>query len=186
MDKVKRFLPAVLIIVASLIFLQSLFFKFTGAEDTVQIFGLIELTARTVLGIEGLFVGGLFSAYVIGSVELITAVLLLAGLFLGHKLLQTLGALLGLGVISGAIFFHLFTDLGVNVPFASSGCPVIDLDGLGGPASREAILATAGCQPDPSLFVMACVVWLSCVGLLTLNRARLARLLGRKQAAASI
>ena len=41
--------------------------------------------------------------------------MLLFGLFAKRPKLQALGALLALGIISGAIVFHLFTPLGINV-----------------------------------------------------------------------
>jgi len=81
--------------VAAVILLQTLFFKFTGAAESVYIF--------TTLGMEPW--GRIGS----GIAELIAAVLLL--------LPQTVvfGAMMSLGVISGAIFFHL-TKLGIALP----------------------------------------------------------------------
>ena len=81
--------------IAAVILLQTLFFKFTGAKESVYIF--------TTLGMEPW--GRIGS----GVAELIASVLLL--------LPQTVvfGAILSLGVISGAIFFHL-TKLGIALP----------------------------------------------------------------------
>jgi len=81
--------------VAAVILLQTLFFKFTGAAESVYIF--------TTLGMEPW--GRIGS----GIAELIAAVLLL--------LPQTVvfGAIMSLSVISGAIFFHL-TKLGIALP----------------------------------------------------------------------
>ena len=81
--------------IAAVILLQTLFFKFTGAKESVYIF--------TTLGMEPW--GRIGS----GVAELIASVLLL--------LPQTVvfGAVLSLGVISGAIFFHL-TKLGIALP----------------------------------------------------------------------
>lgn len=81
-------------IAAALILLQTLYFKFTGAEESVYIF--------TKLGMEPW--GRIGS----GIAELITALLLLI------PSLAWLGALMGLGVISGAILSHL-TLLGIEV-----------------------------------------------------------------------
>jgi uncharacterized membrane protein YphA (DoxX/SURF4 family) len=81
-------------IMAALILLQTLFFKFTGAEESVYIF--------TQVGAEPW--GRIGS----GVVELIAAVLLLTPRF------TWLGALLALGVMAGAIFSHL-TVLGIEV-----------------------------------------------------------------------
>ena len=76
------------------ILLQTLFFKFTGAAESVYIF--------STLGMEP------FGRYASGVAELIAAVLLLI------PGCATFGALLALGVISGAIVSHL-TVLGIEV-----------------------------------------------------------------------
>jgi uncharacterized membrane protein YphA (DoxX/SURF4 family) len=84
----------VLQLVVAIILLQTLFFKFTGAEESVYIF--------TTLGAEPW--GRIGS----GIVELIAAALLLI------PRTVTLGAILSLGTISGAILSHL-TKLGIVV-----------------------------------------------------------------------
>ncbi|MEX0313715.1 MAG: DoxX family membrane protein [Allomuricauda sp.] len=84
----------VLRLVASIILLQTLFFKFTGAPESIYIFETV--------GMEP------WGRYGSGVAELIASVLLLVPRTVG------LGAALGLGVISGAIFFHL-TSLGIEV-----------------------------------------------------------------------
>jgi hypothetical protein len=84
-------------IIVALILLQTLFFKFTGAEESRYIFS-------TLMGPELEAVGRIGS----GVVELIAAVLLL----IPSK--AWLGAVLSLGTISGAIFSHL-TLLGIEV-----------------------------------------------------------------------
>jgi uncharacterized membrane protein YphA (DoxX/SURF4 family) len=143
------------------VFIQSLFFKFTGSPETVYIFqGKLDPWAAS-LGFAGVFApGGIFSAKVVGSFELIASLLLLAGAFMPQRrVLQVLGAGLGLGVISGAIFFHLFTPLGV------------------------AVVNTDGSSDGGQLFMLACGVWLSCAALLWLRRDTwlgwIARLKGR-------
>jgi uncharacterized membrane protein YphA (DoxX/SURF4 family) len=62
------------------VFIQSLFFKFTGSPETVYIFeGKLDPWAAS-LGFPGLFApGGIFSAKVVGAMELIASVLLLVG-----------------------------------------------------------------------------------------------------------
>ena len=82
-------------IVAAGILLQTLFFKFTGAEESKYIFSKV--------GAEP------FGRYASGVVELIASLLLL---FVPRFV--WLGAVLALGVISGAIFTHL-TVLGIEV-----------------------------------------------------------------------
>ncbi len=81
--------------IAAVILLQTLFFKFTGAKESVYIF--------TTLGMEPW--GRIGS----GVVELIASILLLLPSTI------VFGAILSLGVISGAIFFHL-TKLGITLP----------------------------------------------------------------------
>jgi uncharacterized membrane protein YphA (DoxX/SURF4 family) len=84
----------VLRLVAAVILLQTLFFKFTGASESVYIF--------TKVGAEPW--GRIGS----GVVELIAAVLLLTPRF------TWLGSVLALGVMAGAILSHL-TVLGIEV-----------------------------------------------------------------------
>jgi putative oxidoreductase len=81
-------------VLAAVILLQTLFFKFTGAPESVYIF--------TQVGAEP--IGRIGS----GVVELIAAILLFV------PRLTWLGAGLSLGVISGAIMSHLFL-LGIEV-----------------------------------------------------------------------
>jgi len=81
--------------VAAIILLQTLFFKFTGAKESVYIF--------TTLGMEPW--GRIGS----GVAELIASILLLAPPTVSY------GAILSLGVISGAIVSHL-TKLGITLP----------------------------------------------------------------------
>ena len=139
------------------VFIQSLFFKFTGSPETVYIFqGKLDPWAAS-LGFAGVFApGGIFSAHVVGTFELITSVLLLTGAALSsQRAVQALGAALGLGVISGAIFFHLFTPLGV------------------------AVVNTDGSSDGGELFALACGVWLACAGLLVMRRGIWLGWLGR-------
>ncbi len=150
MNKFVRFLPAVLAIYCSIIFLDSLRFKFTNHPNTQTIFGKLDAWAAS-FGAEGLFAqSGLFSQYVIGGAEFIASVMLLLGILPRFRRLQAFGALLGLCIMTGAIFFHTMTPLGID-PNNDGGL----------------------------LFVMACGVWLSCAALLFLNRKELAFGLGK-------
>ena len=81
-------------LIAAAILSQTLFFKFTGAEESKHIF--------TVLGVEPW--GRIGS----GMVELVAVALLVTNRYAVH------GALLSLGVMSGALLGHL-TRLGVVV-----------------------------------------------------------------------
>jgi len=123
------------------VFVQSLFYKFSGSEQTDIIFNTIAQWMNTVgLG----FIAPAFAAiggYVIGGTELIASGLLI------KPSTRKFGALLGLAVMTGAIFFHLFTPLGVDRKINAAG----DTDGGG-------------------LFFMACGVWLCCAALYVLSR----------------
>jgi hypothetical protein len=81
-------------IIAAVILLQTLFFKFTAAPESVYIFTKVHAEPWGRIGS--------------GVVELIAAVLLLIPRTIWA------GAFLGLGVMAGAIFSHL-TILGIEV-----------------------------------------------------------------------
>lgn len=110
-------------LVAALIMLQTLFFKFTASEESVYIF--------TQTGMEP------WGRIASGVVELIASVLLVI------PRTTWLGALLGIGVMSGALFFHL-TALGIEV------------QGDGG-----------------LLFTYALIVFICCAILLFMNRSKI-------------
>lgn len=113
----------VLRLTAVVIMLQTLYFKFTAAPESVYIF--------STLGMEPL---GRIS---VGCMELIAAILIVIPRTTG------LGALMGAGVMSGALFFHL-TKLGI----------VVQNDG-------------------GQLFILALIVFVSCVILALLFRKQL-------------
>lgn len=131
----------VLIAYVVFVFVQSLFFKFTGSEETDIIFSTIAEWMNTVgLG----FIAPVFESvggYVIGTAELVASTMLIIAAT------RRKGALLGLAVISGAIFFHLFTPLGVN-----------------------RIVDAAGNTDGGVLFFMACGVWVACALILYLTK----------------
>lgn len=81
-------------ITIALILLQTLYFKFTGAEESIYIF--------TTIGMEP------WGRYGSGLVELLASILVLM------PRTRVFGALLAAGVMSGAIFFHL-TSLGIEI-----------------------------------------------------------------------
>jgi hypothetical protein len=81
--------------IAAVILLQTLFFKFTAARESVYIFSTLGLEPWGRIGT--------------GAVELVAAILLLVPPTVVY------GAILSLGVISGAIFVHL-TKLGIALP----------------------------------------------------------------------
>lgn len=81
-------------VLPAFILLQTLFFKFTAAEESVYIFSELGMEPWGRIGS--------------GVLELIAAVLLL------YPRTTFIGAALGLGLMAGAIFFHL-TKLGIVV-----------------------------------------------------------------------
>ena len=81
-------------VAVAIILLQTLYFKFTGQPESIYIF--------TVVGMEPW--GRIGS----GVVELVAGIALLIPSFIG------IGALLTMGTMTGAVFFHL-TKLGVEV-----------------------------------------------------------------------
>ncbi len=116
MSFVTRFGPGVATLYIAFVFIQSLFFKFTGSVETQHIFGTLNGWAQQTFGVDGLFLPpGPFNAYVIGSAELVASALLLTALITGRLWLRLAGAALALAIISGAIAFHLFTPLGIVV-----------------------------------------------------------------------
>lgn len=107
-------LPHGLALFMAAVFLDSLRYKFTDHPKTQVIFGRLD-GWTSELGLPSLFAHtGLFSQYVIGSIELLASSLLLVGILPGLRHLQAAGALAGLLVMAGAVSFHVFTPLGVD------------------------------------------------------------------------
>lgn len=114
-------------LLAAVIMLQTLYFKFTAAEESVYIFTTLHMEPWGRIGI--------------GVMELIASILIL------FPATTVYGALLGAGLMSGAMFFHL-TQLGLVV-----------MDDGG------------------QLFIYACIVWLSCIALVWMGKQKLSGLL---------
>jgi uncharacterized membrane protein YphA (DoxX/SURF4 family) len=139
----------VLTLYIAFVFIQSLFFKFTDSPETQYIFSTLNAWGAS-LGFDGLFAhSGIFSQYVVGTAELIASAALLVGAISRMPLVHGAGALLSLGVISGAIFFHLFTPLGVQV------------------------LNADGTLDGGELFALACGVWAASAAILWLRKEEL-------------
>ncbi len=81
-------------ILAAVIMLQTLFFKFSGAAESVYIFSEIGMEPWGRMGT--------------GVLELVAAILIL------YPRTTYLGAALAIGLMSGAIWFHL-TKLGIEI-----------------------------------------------------------------------
>lgn len=111
---------------AAIILLQTLFFKFTAAEESVYIFSTLGMEPYGRIGS--------------GIVELIAAILILI------PRTTLLGALMGAGVILGAILSHLFV-LGIEVK-----------------------------NDGGELFVLAIITFLCCIALIYWNKNRLVNL----------
>lgn len=124
----KNYLKKLPEIYIAFVFIQSLFFKFSGAPESIYIFQTIEDWLSLSFFEPGM-------RYVIGTTELV------ASLMLFVPGLRHIGALLSIGVISGAIFFHLFSPLGIVVK-----------DDAG------------------TLFIMAIGVWIASAYILYMNR----------------
>lgn len=119
----------VLRIVAAFLLLQTLFFKFTGAEESVYIFSTLGMEPWGRIGS--------------GVLELIASILIL------YPRTTFIGAALGGGLMSGAIFFHL-TRLGISVK-----------------------------NDGGLLFAYAIIVFISCVILLFIYRGEINTILKR-------
>ena len=147
LDTFKRLFPSAVSLFGSAVFLDSLRFKFTDHPKTQEIFGRLDGWVGS-LGLPGLFSHtGLFGQYAIGSAELLASSLLLIGLHPRFARLQTLGALIGFAVMSGAVNFHIWTPLGIDP----------NNDGGG-------------------LFAAAVTLWLATATLLVIRRAELVEL----------
>ena len=120
----------------AVVFVQSLFFKFTGARESIYIFS----TLRDWSGIALFEPAG---PWIIGLCELAASILLLM------PRTRILGAVLAIGIMTGAILFHLFSPIGV------------------------VILGDGG-----ELFTLACGVWISGWVILALSRKEISPWIG--------
>ena len=149
MNKLVTWFPPLFI---AFVFLQSLFFKFAGAfgepaDVTVYIFSTIGSWMNDI-GFSPL--GDVFASHggtVIGLTELVAAVLVLV------TATRFYGALLALGVMSGAIFFHVFTPLGL-FPYTDLSC------------------LEPGCPREYPLFFMAVITWCCALYLVVTQRTQ--------------
>lgn len=142
-----KVLPWILVIFIAFVFIQSLFFKFSGSEETEIIFNTI---GDWMAGIGFLsWAAEPFKAYggtAVGTAELIASILL----FIPKT--RIWGAVIAFVTISGALFFHLFTPLGIVRVVDASG----NTDG-------------------GVLFFMACGVWIASAITIYLNKHQLSR-----------
>lgn len=150
-NKFMHYLPWAMAVFIAIVFVQSLFFKFSNSFETQHIFGTIGEWMSGIGFLEFAAAGfAAYGGYTIGTIELIASVLLLL------RKTQALGAAIAFAVISGAIFFHLFTPLGVSV-----------------------IINEAGDRDGGQLFAMAVLVWLCSLAIMGLRRSELLSVFGR-------
>jgi len=138
----KKTITWVLVLYTAFVFLQSLFFKFGDSVQPVIIFTTIG-DWMSDIGLPA-FISENFKAYGgwgVGLTELIASILLFI------PATRKWGAIVGIIVMSGAIFFHLGTPLGVD--------RAIDY---------------AGNTDGGTLFYMACGVWVACALLLWMDK----------------
>lgn len=129
LEVVRKGLPWLLSLWIAYIFIWYLQYKFTGADGSVWLFTVL----TDWLGFNGyekvMRIGT-------GTAELIAAILLFI------PAAQVVGAALSLGIMSGAIFFHVVSPLGID-PYGDGGV----------------------------LFAEACAVWAAAAIILWLRRA---------------
>lgn len=119
----------ILRLLAAILMLQTLFFKFTAAPESVYIFSTLKMEP--------------WGRLLTGVAELVASILIL------YPSTIAFGALLGLGIMSGAMLSHLLV-LG------------IEIQGDGG-----------------QLFLYAVLVWVSCFMLLLLHKQVLLQVLNK-------
>jgi len=122
----KNYLIIALRIIAAIIMLQTLYFKFTAHPEAVHIFSTIGMEPYGRIGV--------------GIGELIASAMLLI------PATVWLGTALGIGLMMGALFFHLTTPLGIQVMFTDANGQMINDHG--------------------QLFLMALIVLVSCTVIL--------------------
>ncbi|NVJ99863.1 MAG: DoxX family protein [Alphaproteobacteria bacterium] len=147
MDFIKKhieWLPALAIVI---ILGGSLPFKFGGSAETAHIFDVV----GQFLGLEFFRTTG---GYIIGAAELVACILLLI------PAMRALGALLTVGIMAGAITFHLFSPLGVTVQWMENG----------------------EMQEDGTLFYMAIIAFLCGVWLVLRKKDDLLQMIGKGSA----
>jgi len=122
----KNYLIIALRIIAAIIMLQTLYFKFTAHPEAVHIFSTIGMEPYGRIGV--------------GVGELIASAMLLI------PATVWMGAVFGIGLMMGALFFHLTTPLGIQVIFTDANGQMINDHG--------------------QLFLMALIVLVSCTIIL--------------------
>lgn len=144
MDFLKKHIEWLPIILIAVILGGSFPFKFMDAPITVHIFNVV----GEFLGLDFFKSVG---AYIIGAAEALAILLVLLPKTRG------LGGLLAVGIMSGAIVFHLFSPLGVTVQWEEGG----------------------QMMEDGTLFYTAVVTWISGLFLFLRNKDQVMSLIGK-------
>jgi uncharacterized membrane protein YphA (DoxX/SURF4 family) len=142
MSKATRTVSWICRLIAAFLMGMTLYFKFTGAPLPVAIF--------TTLDVEP------WGRYFTGCAEVVAVLLLLI------PRTVSLGAIVTIGILGGAIICHL-TVLGVSLEGIKDNLPE---------GSKDLV-------PDRSLFVYACVGFLSAVVVLIIHKNQLMRMIRR-------
>ncbi|WP_374763328.1 hypothetical protein [Yunchengibacter salinarum] len=149
MDAVRKHIDWLPAIIIAGILLMTIPSKFGGAAMTDAIFRQV----GQALGL-GFFES--IGAYLVGTAELVAGILVLI------PATRAYGAVLALAVMTGAIFFHLFTRLGMVVSYCSTGAPLAQCGENGGQVMQ-----------DGGLFYMAILVFVSALYLTLKHRQKL-------------
>lgn len=144
MDFLKKHIEWIPIILIVIILGGSFPFKFMDAPITVHIFNVV----GEFLGLDFFKSVG---AYIIGAAEAVAILLVLMPKTRG------LGGLLAVGIMSGAIVFHLFSPLGVTVQWQEGG----------------------QMMEDGTLFYTAVITWISGLFLFLRNKDQVLGLIGK-------
>lgn len=123
----KRIASIIIVLWTCKVFLSSIPYKFGNHPDTQHIFGTIGQWMKVTIGDT---LGGLFSqygAYVVGSAEWITSLILLTPIFLwilsrvgvttapNFSAFFRIGGVIASVIMAGAVFYPLITPFGVVV-----------------------------------------------------------------------
>lgn len=144
MDFLKKHIEWLPVILIAVILGGSFPFKFMDAPITVHIFNVV----GEFLGLDFFKSVG---AYIIGTAEALAILLVL------FPKTRGLGGLLAVGIMSGAIVFHLFSPLGVTVQWEEGG----------------------QMMEDGTLFYTAVVTWISGLFLFLRNKDQVMSLIGK-------
>lgn len=141
----KKHIHFILSIICTIIFIQTLWFKFNGADESLYIFGKVSEFVFGNTDNESLI------RYFTGIMELIAAVLLIS------KATSWIGAILGVGLMGGALLTHLFI-IGI-IPQGSISIAGKDIDIKEGDGGY--------------LFILSIICFISCISIIFIERRKI-------------